>query len=240
MKHIIFCIIFTMLGLQIPSFAQVTVEQQQQPQSQQQKKESADTKTNQGFWYIGAEAGSQIFFSKNDRKMAFGDRLAPSLDICFGRQFTKVFGMDITFSNAVFKGVASPLTKEARFSTGVGYFGSNPDEKLILQNGSFMDLYLRFLADLTKWWGGENNESHSSAIVYAGGGLMKGYGKSSAAMSPSINAGLIYRYSFNNGLAVNATLRGALVNSGFEAENCSEHTFHGLVGLNVGVTYSFR
>jgi len=190
-------------------------------------------------WYFGTEVGMQVFLGRNDSKMSFDDRIVPSIDLCLGKQLTDVLSLDLVYSNAKVKGIASPLVGDAHFLTEKMYVGSNPEEALVLQRGYMMDLYLRLLVDLCNWWGGVDPSRHSDASVYVGGGLANGYGRNNDAISPSINAGFVYGYHFNPSLALNLTLKGALVSKSFDGEHCSEHTFHGIAGLNIGITYAF-
>lgn len=224
MKRILFILTFVSV-LQISAVAQQYCSEQVQCESYP--------------WYFGTEAGMQVFFGRNDSKMSFDDRITPSIDLFLGKQLNSVLSLDLVYSNAKMKGIASPLVKDAHFLTEKMYVGSNPEEALVLQKGYMMDLYLRLLVDLCNWWGVVDPSRRFCASAYVGGGLALGYGRNNDAISPSINAGFVYGYHFNPSLALNLTLKGALVSKSFDGEHCTEHTFHGIAGLNIGITYAF-
>jgi len=190
-------------------------------------------------WHFSAEAGTQVYFGMSDSKMSFGERLTPTINISIGRSFTHVIGIDLLLSATQFKGVCSPLAKDAFFLTSQLYKSSNPDEKLMLQKGYYMNLAALMTVNLTNWFGGVNPARRSGVVWNVGGGWAHGFGCDRGANAPTINTGFVYNYYFTPRLALDIDLYGALVGSYFEGEHCNEHAFHGFTGLTAGITYRF-
>jgi outer membrane protein OmpA-like peptidoglycan-associated protein len=67
-------------------------------------------------WFIGLGGGVNMYFGSDDQKANFGDRIAPAVDVNFGKWFTPTLGLRIGYSGFQAKGVS--LVDDAPYIDG--------------------------------------------------------------------------------------------------------------------------
>lgn len=195
-------------------------------------------------WFITAEGGAGVNFTKYDQHRNFSDRFAPAAGLYVGKWFSPIVGLRLGVSWMQTKGM----------SDGV-YGGTRPDEHMT--DGLYKQKFNHFgpmgdvMVNLTNWWCGYKPGRVYNAIVYAGAG---GYftmarkienGKSGewANMHDNVmavRAGLINQFRVSDQVALSLDIRW----TGIENHADQSGTAWNKVGHDVeaflGVTYLFK
>lgn len=115
-------------------------------------------------WFISAEVGGGVYFSKHDVHLGLGDRITPAGSIYLGKWFSPVFGLRAGVNVLPFKGLAS--NPEV---SGIRLFESKTDgyyNQKSIEVGPVFDA----MVNLTNWWCGYKPERIYNATFYVGAG----------------------------------------------------------------------
>lgn len=119
-------------------------------------------------WFIGLQGGGQLIFGDHDKQCKLGDRIAPALDIYFGKWFTPVVGGRVRYSGLSFKGATQTdvhsTGKEVPGKGGHGYW-------LTKQKFSYVEFAGDVMCNLSNAFGGYRPDRFYSAIPYVGLGV---------------------------------------------------------------------
>lgn len=119
-------------------------------------------------WFIGLQGGGQLIFGDHDKQCKLGDRIAPALDIYFGKWFTPVVGGRVRYSGLSFKGATQTdvhsTGKEVPGKGGHGYW-------LTKQKFRYVEFAGDVMCNLSNAFGGYRPDRFYSAIPYVGLGV---------------------------------------------------------------------
>ncbi len=110
-------------------------------------------------WFISAEAGAGVLFSKYDNDLGFGKRITPSFNLSIGKWFSPIVGLRLGADVYKAKGMTTP---GGRFVTP-GAEGTYVEQKF-WQMGPSADVMI----NLTNWWCGYHPGRVYNAVFYAG------------------------------------------------------------------------
>lgn len=178
-------------------------------------------------WFISGGIGAQMYFGDDDRKIDFGKRLAPAIDVAVGKWFTPSLGLRIVYNGLQAKGASKYendlYVKKSVYSNG--YYK---------QKWNIANFHVDILFDFSNMIGGFNENRLYSFIPYAGFGLIHSWTKPEEN-NMGANWGLINRFRISSALDFNVELRGLIMKNAFGGVSKE-----GMMGLTVGVTYKFK
>lgn len=198
-------------------------------------------------WFISAEGGVNVMFSKYDQHRNFGDRLAPAASIYVGKWFSPIIGVRI---GADYMGIKSLSEVEAWTKPGDyrpdGYYKQK--YHLVGPTGDV-------LLNLTNWWCGYKPNRVYNASFYLGGGGYFALGnkyirqndgtykkdgvENLHSFTSSLHAGLLNTFNVSKQVAINLDLRAYTLDAPRDRVQTWEKTaWNGQVLL--GVTYFFN
>ena len=121
-------------------------------------------------WFITAQGGADILFSRHDSHMKTTDRIAPAAALYVGKWFSPIFGARIGGEWMQTKGLSSGIVAGSLLDQNLvdGYYRTKHNEF-----GPTMDMML----NLTNWWCKYNPKRVYNAIFYAGAGYYFAFGK---------------------------------------------------------------
>ena len=183
-------------------------------------------------WFISAAAGPQVLFSDHDKQLDFGDRISPALDIAVGKWFKPWVGMRLMYSGVNVKGATR---WGLAHSTGEHVEGWG--DGLHKQKFNIYHVHVDALFDLTNVFWDYNPERFYNCIVYGGIGIA-GTGEEPTSTNFAGNFGVLNTFRLNQNWGLNLDLRGTLVGDSFDGEEGGRA--EGILGLTVGVTYTFN
>ena len=215
-------------------------------------------------WFVTIGAGTQFYMGDNEKHMHFKDRLTPAIDLSIGKWFSPGLGLQISYTGYKFKGLWADHYAGQHFKTDIEY--TNPkknfkgDGKLYEQKGNFLNLHADGLLNFSNLFAGYKEKRFYSLIGYVGVGWIRGYNPSDKDNDYiTFNGGLINSFRLSDALNLNVTIRGAIVNDGFDGEisgneymgpsdqkpenykgGGQNHYFDGYGGVTVGLTYRFK
>ena len=183
-------------------------------------------------WFVSVAAGPQVLFSDHDKQLDFGDRISPALDIAVGKWFKPWVGMRLMYGGLNVKGATrwgqSHSTGEEVPGWGAG---------LYKQKFNMYHLHVDALFDLTNVFWEYNPERFYNCIVYGGIGVA-GTGEEPTSTNFAGDFGVLNTFRLNQNWGLNLDLRGTLVGDSFDGEVGGRA--EGILGLTVGVTYTFN
>ena len=185
-------------------------------------------------WFISTAAGPQVLFSDHDKQLDFGDRISPALDIAVGKWFKPWGGMRLMYSGLSMKGA----TQNGAHTTGED-IQEKPQSGYWLEYQKFNTYHLHVdaLFDLTNVFWDYNPERFYNCIVYGGIGIA-GTGEEPTSTNFAGDFGILNTFRLNQNWGLNLDLRGTLVGDSFDGEEGGRA--EGILGLTVGVTYTFN
>ena len=185
-------------------------------------------------WFVSAAAGPQVLFSDHDKQIDFGRRISPALDIAVGKWFKPWVGMRLMYSGLSVKGAtqngAHTTGEDIKEKPQTGYW-------LEYQKFNTYHLHVDALFDLTNVFWDYNPERFYNCIVYGGIGLA-GTGEEPTSTNFAGDFGVLNTFRLNQNWGLNLDLRGTLVGDSFDGEEGGRA--EGILGLTVGVTYTFN
>lgn len=185
--------------------------------------------TNRFFdnWFIGVAGGINLYHGEIDNKAAFGDRLAPALDISLGKWFTPSVGARLQYSGLQAKGL---ISYPSVFAT------SNRDGSYYKEKFNTMNLHADFLWNLSNSICGYNEKRVWNFIPYAGFGWARASenGATENEFAPSFG----FLNTFRLGRRVDLTLeaRQMLVNQRFDGV-VDGSKWEGMTSVTLGLSF---
>ena len=209
-------------------------------------------------WFISLGAGTQYYLGDNEKFMRFKDRLTPAIDFSIGKWFSPGLGLQLSYSGYKIKGVYSPeyasyagsnwMTDVPYTHTKSKYNGSGLNK----QKADYFNIHAEGLLNFSNLFGGYK-ERFYSITAYLGVGWIRSYNHPGKNVDDiSFNGGIINSFRLCDALNLNVTIRGAIVDDGFDGEisgvdyrdgykkEGQNHEFDGIFGATVGLTYRFN
>ena len=217
-------------------------------------------------WFVGIGGGVNLYMGEHDRQMKFINRLAPAMDVYFGKWFTPSVGFRLAYSGGDAYGATNLLTALLN-NTGTpvatdyltnkfleanpGYKGDGSDHQpLYWQKFHMWNVHADFMVNLMNLFGGYKERVYSLS-PYAGIGLARTYShldnKNPFANTRVVGVvGLFNTFRLGDALDLNVDLRGSLIPEDFEGETGSRpnggdvYESEGYVTATVGLAYKFQ
>ena len=217
-------------------------------------------------WFVGIGGGVNLYMGEHDRQMKFINRLAPAMDVYFGKWFTPSVGFRLVYSGGDAYGATNLLTALLN-NTGTpvatdyltnkfleanpGYKGDGSDHQpLYWQKFHMWNVHADFMVNLMNLFGGYKERVYSLS-PYAGIGLARTYShldnKNPFANTRVVGVvGLFNTFRLGDALDLNVDLRGSLIPEDFEGETGSRpnggdvYESEGYVTATVGLAYKFQ
>lgn len=192
-------------------------------------------------WFISLGAGPQVFFGDHDRQAKFGDRIAPALDVSFGKWFSPSIGVRLMWSGLSAKGATQTWGNKdgGVYSTGKEVPGKWTHDYGFLAESkfNFFTLHADVMFDLCNIIGGYNSSRLYSIAPYVGVGW--GHVSSSPHQNAIIgNVGLYNMFHVSKAIDINLDIRGTAMDDGFDGER-GRRGFDANLSLTAGITYRF-
>jgi outer membrane protein OmpA-like peptidoglycan-associated protein len=217
-------------------------------------------------WFIGIGGGVNQYLGEHDRQMKFFNRLAPAMDLYFGKWFTPSLGFRIAYSGGEGFGATNLMTGKIN-TTGnpiapdyltqkfldenSGYKGDGTDHHaLYWQQFHMWNIHVDFMLNLMNVIGGYKERVYNLS-PYFGIGLARAY-----ALEDNDNrfcnnrlsgtVGLLNSFRLCDALDLNVDLRGVLVPQDFEGELGSRpgggetYESEGYLTATIGIAYKFK
>ncbi|MDD6254180.1 MAG: OmpA family protein [Bacteroidales bacterium] len=205
----------------LPAFAQSTVktvtEENVEYSKDSYRVETAKVGAN---WFVGVAGGAQVYFGDGDSQISFGKRIAPALDVYFGKWFTPNVGLRFVYSGLNYKG---------------GVPASNGGYE---QNSfKFFDLHADALVNFCNLFAGYKPDRVWNCSPYLGVGYARSYD------APTKNEivghlGLLNAFRLSKGWDFTIDLRSMFVNDRFDKQ-VSGRRVDGALSLSFGFAYKF-
>lgn len=217
-------------------------------------------------WFIGIGGGVNQYLGEHDRQMKFFNRLAPAMDLYFGKWFTPSLGFRIAYSGGegfgatnlmtgMINTTGNPITPDyltQKFlDENSGYKGDGTDHQpLYWQQFHMWNIHVDFMLNLMNVIGGYKERVYNLS-PYFGIGLARAY-----ALEDNDNrfcnnrlsgtVGLLNSFRLCDALDLNVDLRGVLVPQDFEGELGSRpgggetYESEGYLTATIGIAYKFK
>ena len=192
-------------------------------------------------WFVGLQAGAQLYFGDHDKQAKFGDRISPIYGLQVGKWFTPGIGVRATGSYSKVKGLTQNApwgNGQAPHSTGERYDGK-PWDGYWLENSEFDVFHITgdVLFNLNNLFAGYKPRVYNIS-PYVGVGLMM------ATDSPkrhdvSANVGIYNTFSVAKPLDIILDLRANMVDDGFDGELGGRKQDAQLSAM-IGLAYKFN
>ena len=214
-------------------------------------------------WFMSVGVGTQVYMGDNDKFMQFKDRLTPAIDFSVGKWFSPGLGLQVSYSGYKINGLWWDGYAGQHWKTETEY--TNPRNKftaggkLYEQEAKFFNIHVEGLVNLSNLFGGYKERVYS-CIPYVGVGWIRSYDHPGKNVDDlSFNAGIINSFRLSNALSLNLTLRGGIMDDGFDGEisgvyyqgpselepeglkgGGQNYNFDGYGGVTLGLTYRFK
>lgn len=181
-------------------------------------------------WFISIGGGGQMFFGPGDKYGGMKKRIAPEVDLSFGKWFNPYFGLRIQANGFQFKGYG--------YSNNA-YIGHMVDPQLGLYSKLFyyMNVHADFMMDLFSLVDGYRPNRVYDIVPTFGVGYAHAFGgpKKNAVTG---NVGLIHRFHVTRNFDINIEMRGALIPRGFDGSPIAGHAkVNGMLSASAGFTF---
>ena len=235
------------------------------------KEEIANTRkfevgTFKANWFIGIGGGVNQYLGEHDRQMKFLNRLAPAMDIYFGKWFTPSLGFRIAYSGGEGYGATNIDTKFVNtnnvaihpdylnkdFLSGYSdYKGDGTDYKgLYWQKFHMWNIHADFMLNLMNLCGGYKERVYN-LIPYFGIGYARSYAHKdheNQFCNNRVNGmvGLLNSFRLCDALDLNIDFRGVLIPQDFEGElgvrpgGGETYESEGYLTATLGLAYKFK
>lgn len=221
------------MGATVSAFAQTT---ETVTETRTVKESVTDQTEGQSFWsntFISVGVGGQILFGDHEKQMKFGDRIAPALDIAFGKWITPEVGVRLTYTGWSLNGARQDWSYDADLMDGV-----DPKHHLVEQNIRYFNLHGEVMFNLSNVFCGYNEKRIWNVSPYLGMGYMRIY-KGGNTSEIGANLGIYNSFRLSEALDLNLDVRGSLVNDDFDSERGGRNE-EGILSATVGLTYKFK
>ncbi|MBN2167262.1 MAG: OmpA family protein [Marinilabiliaceae bacterium] len=195
----------------------------------QEKKEIFTSPIN--YWFLSVGQGINIYYGEHDKFSDFSDRLAPALDLSFGKMLGHKIGLRAQYNGLTCKGI---LAKEGDFTDNTSF-----DGRYYREHFNLIHLHGDILLNSSNLLFGNNPERKFQMIPFLGVGYAMATGNGNTNGSPTISAGLINKVRLLPALDLNIELRGILVNEEFDGIS-EGRGGEGIASATIGFTYKFN
>ena len=217
-------------------------------------------------WFLGIGGGVNLYMGEHDRQMKIINRLAPAMDVYFGKWFTPTLGFRIMYSGGDFLGATNNVTGFIN-STGTpvapdyltnkylennpGYKGDGTDyQGLYWQKSHAWNVHVDFMLNLMNLIGGYKERAYNLS-PYFGVGYARSYAYKTIDNSFSNNRvngilGLLNTFRLGDALDLNIDVRGVMVPQDFEGElgkrpeGGETYESEGYLTATLGLAYKFK
>ena len=235
------------------------------------KEEIANTRkfevgTFKANWFIGIGGGVNQYLGEHDRDMKFMNRLAPAMDIYFGKWFTPSIGFRVAYSGGEGYGVTNSVTEFVNTNWAPvatdyltnkfldeheGYKGDGSDyHALYWQKFHMWNIHADFMLNLMNLCGGYKERVYN-LIPYFGIGYARSYAHAdheNQFCNNRVNGmvGLLNSFRLCDALDLNIDFRGVLVPQDFEGElgvrpgGGETYESEGYLTATLGLAYKFK
>ena len=235
------------------------------------KEEIANTRkfevgTFKANWFIGIGGGVNQYLGEHDRQMKFMNRLAPAMDIYFGKWFTPSIGFRVAYSGGEGYGATNVDTEFVNtnnvailpdylsknyLSEHPKYKGDGTDYKgLYWQKFHMWNIHADFMLNLMNLCGGYKERVYN-LIPYFGIGYARSYAHAdheNQFCNNRVNGmvGLLNSFRLCDALDLNIDFRGVLVPQDFEGElgvrpgGGETYESEGYLTATLGLAYKFK
>jgi outer membrane protein OmpA-like peptidoglycan-associated protein len=181
-------------------------------------------------WFVTAGGGAQIYFGESDGHGSFGKRIAPALDISFGKWITPSVGVRAQYSGLQAKG----------WTYGkLPYSDGSPDsDGYYKEKFNTMNLHADFLWNISNAIGGERTDRFWNLVPYAGVGWARSYGNSTRDNEIAFSAGLLHNWTISDAVDISIDMKSMIVNQRF-VHTSSDNGVNALVSVTAGISYKF-
>ena len=202
-------------------------------------------------WFIGIGGGVNQYLGEHDRQMKFAHRLAPAMDVYFGKWFTPCLGFRIAYSG----GQVFGLTNQDWQNDPVNNFGIYSEAKngatsVYWQEFHLWNLHVDFMLNLMNLIGGYKERAYSLS-PYFGVGLARSYALKDihnpvCNTRLSGNVGILNTFRLCDALDLNIDVRGTLFPEDFEGEygvrpdGGETYEADGMLTATIGLAYKFK
>ena len=235
------------------------------------KEEIANTRkfevgTFKANWFIGIGGGVNQYLGEHDRQMKFMNRLAPAMDIYFGKWFTPSIGFRVAYSGGEGYGATNVDTKFVNTNNvailpdylSKNYLSEHPEYKgdgtdykgLYWQKFHMWNIHADFMLNLMNLCGGYKERVYN-LIPYFGIGYARSYAHKdheNQFCNNRVNGmvGLLNSFRLCDALDLNIDFRGVLVPQDFEGElgvrpgGGETYESEGYLTATLGLAYKFK
>ena len=235
------------------------------------KEEIANTRkfevgTFKANWFIGIGGGVNQYLGEHDRQMKFMNRLAPAMDIYFGKWFTPSLGFRIAYSGGEGYGATNVDTEFVNTNNvailpdylSKNYLSEHPEYKgdgtdykgLYWQKFHMWNIHADFMLNLMNLCGGYKERVYN-LIPYFGIGYARSYAHKdheNQFCNNRVNGmvGLLNSFRLCDALDLNIDFRGVLVPQDFEGElgvrpgGGETYESEGYLTATLGLAYKFK
>ena len=235
------------------------------------KEEIANTRkfevgTFKANWFIGIGGGVNQYLGEHDRQMKFMNRLAPAMDIYFGKWFTPSLGFRIAYSGGEGYGATNVDTEFVNTNNvailpdylSKNYLSEHPEYKgdgtdykgLYWQKFHMWNIHADFMLNLMNLCGGYKERVYN-LIPYFGIGYARSYAHAdheNQFCNNRVNGmvGLLNSFRLCDALDLNIDFRGVLVPQDFEGElgvrpgGGETYESEGYLTATLGLAYKFK
>lgn len=235
------------------------------------KEEIANTRkfevgTFKANWFIGIGGGVNQYLGEHDRQMKFMNRLAPAMDIYFGKWFTPSIGFRVAYSGGEGYGATNVDTEFVNTNNvailpdylSKNYLSEHPEYKgdgtdykgLYWQKFHMWNIHADFMLNLMNLCGGYKERVYN-LIPYFGIGYARSYAHKdheNQFCNNRVNGmvGLLNSFRLCDALDLNIDFRGVLVPQDFEGElgvrpgGGETYESEGYLTATLGLAYKFK
>ena len=217
-------------------------------------------------WFIGIGGGVNQYLGEHDRQMKFMNRLAPAMDIYFGKWFTPSIGFRLAYSGGDGYGATNVDTKFVNTNNvailpdylSKNYLSEHPEYKgdgtdykgLYWQKFHMWNIHADFMLNLMNLCGGYKERVYN-LIPYFGIGYARSYAhkdNKNQFCNNRVNGmvGLLNSFRLCDALDLNIDFRGVLVPQDFEGElgvrpgGGETYESEGYLTATLGLAYKFK
>lgn len=190
-------------------------------------------------WFISAEGGVNMYFSRFDKERATKDRFSPAAGIYVGKWFSPVIGLRFGANFLSLKGLSKPGD----------YVGLRPWEHqtdgLIKQRVNEFGPVGDVMLNLTNWWCGYKPNRVYNASLYVGAGAYWTYAKNSEGdwkkqenLIFALRGGLLNKFRLSNHVDLNLDIRYQALSALADGAGPNHKTSD--LAVLAGITYNFN
>ncbi|MGJ1421548.1 OmpA family protein [Sphingobacterium spiritivorum] len=182
-------------------------------------------------WFLGAGAGTQVYFGDHNKQASLSENLTPHFGLHLGKWFSPGLGLRAGAEGYQIKG----LTQNGSHSTGEVFDASRWLEK---KKFNYYHIYGDVLFNLSNICSGYNPQRFYTISPYIGLGWMV-TNDAPKQREVSANLGLYNAFRLADALDLTLDIRGSMVNDRFDGE-VGGRKEEGSLSALIGLTYKFK